>query len=205
VIGGGCLLIMRRWTAMMRDEFRRRLSQAQSEFVWGLKFYHIARAIFHAHIDRKLDRFYGFFVPVHRALDGMVTIQFAKVFDKNPKDASLRNLLCAAKKGASTLVPYGTERQLDEMCKQLGRQEKAFEELKAVRNKYIAHSDAQRPKLPTLAPSDFDTLVDSIKSLFDCLSLMHDQSTHNWPSPDVTSDTSCLHTDEILRLLREDR
>ncbi len=65
-----------------------------------------------------LNRYRGLFLPARNALLWMTFMQFAKVFDRDPRTVSLRNLLTAAEKDRERLTPYATEEDLQQLLNQ---------------------------------------------------------------------------------------
>ena len=176
---------------MTDGEFQKRLKQLMEEIVKGLLYYAAWVSLRFRNKDegpwslgdqnKVLDRFGRFLTPVASALNGMALMQFAKVFDKNPRTASLVILLDAAR-GKPSLVPNRTPSDLQALSKQLEQSQQIINKLTRVRNQRLAHAEAN-PRQASLIKKDFDALIEQTKAAFDCLSIGHTGSIVAWDSP----------------------
>ncbi len=192
--------------AMTGEEFEKRLKQLMEEIVKGLLYYAAWVSLRFCDKDKVpwslgdqnkiVDSFGRFLTPVASALNGMALMQFAKVFDKNPRTASLVILLDAAQ-GKPSLVPNRTPADLQALSKQLKQGQRIINKLTGVRNQRLAHAEAN-PRQISLIKKDFDALIEQTKAAFDCLSIGHTGSIVAWDSPvrEVEQDAA-----ELMRVL----
>jgi len=186
---------------MTRDEFKRQLAQLQEVIFRGLLYYTVWEALWPSDeaAAKTLNWFKGFFVPVRGALHNMMFIEFAKVFDRDKRAASLPNLLSVARQDRS-LAPNATPQDLDAISKKIDvLSAKILKNLKTLRDQRLAHSDTN-PQVLALTKRDFDCLVEDIKSMFNQLSGAHDDSDYHW---ELQLNDSASDTREILRILGE--
>ena len=65
-------------------------------------------------------------------------MQFAKVFDRDPRTISLRNLLIAARENRKDLVPYAKDQDLIDIEQKINASESLLERLKCYRDQRLA-------------------------------------------------------------------
>jgi hypothetical protein len=191
-------------------EFGKRLDQLREVITLGLAYYavwkklslHDASKVSWSLEDqnRLLGRFWGFFTPVSFALLDMALMQFAKAFDRDPGTASLTNLLRAARQDTS-LIPRASAGDMDKVSAQLRQSKRLLTGLKRRRNQHLAHVDANPEPVDPMLNTEFDKLVDDVKSAFDFLSKAHDGRVYGWEQSLRPIDD---HTTEILRILQEE-
>jgi len=195
---------------MTRAEFRKRLDQLQEVITRGLYYYAVWKNL-RLHDEGKvfwsleeqnqlLGRFRGFFTPVGFALLDMTLMQFAKVFDRKRRTASLWNLLQAARQDTS-LVPGRTPADVDEVLRQFQESEEIRARLERMRNQQLAHVDANPAPVDRLLTAEFDGLVEHVVSAFKWLSTAHAGHVIAWENSLRTSER---HTTEVLGTLREE-
>ena len=155
--------------------------------------------------NQVLGRFRGFFTPVGFALLDMTLMQFAKVFDTDPRTASLSNLLRAARQDTS-LVSGRTSAEVDAVSRQFRQSRKMLTALKRMRDQQLAHLDADPEPVESLRNTDFDDLVEHVVSAFNGLSTAHDGRVINWEQSlrRVERDTSQI-LDMCIEQLRRQR
>ena len=200
---------------MTRAEFRKRLDQLQEVITRGLTYYAVWKNL-RLHDEGKvswsleeqnqvLGRFRGFFTPVGFALLDMTLMQFAKVFDTDPRTASLSNLLRAARQDTS-LVSGRTSAEVDAVSRQFRQSRKMLTALKRMRDQQLAHLDADPEPVESLRNTDFDDLVEHVVSAFNGLSTAHDGRVINWEQSlrRVERDTSQI-LDMCIEQLRRQR
>jgi len=174
---------------MTPAEFRKRLGQLQEVITRGLHYYAAwknLRFYKEGEVSWSLeeqnevfDRFRGFFTPVVGALLNMALMQFAKVFDRNRRTASLWNLLEAARQDTS-LVPGHTSVEVDAVSSQLQESERTLTGLKRMRDQQLAHVDANPAPVDPLLAGEFDLLVERVKSASNWLSTAHGGHWGSW-------------------------
>jgi len=195
---------------MRHDQFGQRLDQLQQALSRGLAYYTVWKNL-RLHDPTKvswsleeqnevLGRFRGFFTPVSLALLDMTLMEFAKVFDKDPKTASLTSLLEAARDD-TTLIPHASIGDVDKVSAQLGQSERILTGLKRMRDQQLAHIYVKPVAVGPIRNTEFDKLVEDVKSAFNFLSTAHDGRAVSWEYGLQTTDR---HTTEILRLLVEE-
>lgn len=195
---------------MTRAEFRKRLDQLREVITRGLTYYAVWKNL-RLHDKTKvswpleeqnqlLGRFRGFFTPVGFALLDMTLMQFAKVFDTDPKTASLLNLLAAARQDTG-LVSGQTPAEVDAVSRQFRQSKTIRTALERMRNQQLAHVDADPAPVDRLLTADFDGLIERVQSAFNWLSRAHDGRLFSWEQSlrDVER-----HTTEVLATLREE-
>ena len=195
---------------MRHDEFRKRLDQLQEVLTRGLAYYAVWKNL-RLHDASKvswsleeqnqvLGRFRGFFTPVGFALLDMALMEFAKVSDADPRTASLANLLRAARQDSS-LIPRASAGDMDKVSAQLRQSKGILTGLKRKRNQQLAHVDVQPVPVDPILSTEFDKLLDDVKSAFNVLSTAHDGRVVSWRPCLRTTDE---HTTEVVRILREE-
>ena len=129
---------------MQRQEFKRQLDELCKVISDGIAYFSAWRGLMVEDEDsaHALNRYRGLFLPARSALLWMTLMQFAKVFDRDSRTVSLRNLLTAAKKDREHLTPYATEENLRHIEQKVDASEGLLERLKRLRIQRIAHHDA---------------------------------------------------------------
>jgi hypothetical protein len=200
---------------MTRAEFRKRLDQLQEVITRGSAYYAVWKNL-RLHDEggvswsleeqnQVLGRFRGFFTPVALALLDMALMQFAKVFDTDPRTASLSNLLRAARQDTS-LVSGRTSAEVGAVSTGLQRSKKILAGLKRMRDQRLAHVDADPGPVDPLLTAEFDGLVEDVESAFNWLSRAHDGQLVSWEHwlRRVERDTSQI-LDMCVEQLRRQR
>jgi len=195
---------------MRHNEFRQRLDRLQQVLTRGLAYYTVWKNL-RLHDPSKvswsleeqnevLGRFRGFITPVTLALLDMTLMEFAKVFDKDPKTASLTNLLAAARQD-TTLIPRASAGDVNEISAQLRQSKRIRAELKRMRDQQLAHVDIEPLPVGPIQNTELDKLVDDVKSAFNSLSTAHDGRVVSWEYSLQTADRD---TTEVLRVFIEE-
>jgi hypothetical protein len=154
-------------------------------------------------LDRQnhvLRRWKGFFTPTSIALQRMAMLEFAKVFDTDPRTASLVVLLEEARRD-NALVPHAQVGDLEAISNRLAQAKDTHQALKKLRNQNLAHADGSPDPLPPLMNQKVERLAEDIKYAFNRLSSAHDGSVWSW---EYALDTTHRHTTEVLGLLVEE-
>jgi len=187
---------------MNRDEFARQLNELQREIFRAIVSYEVRLALWETpQVANILNRYRGFFIPVRDALFRTMVMGFAKVFDRDSRTMSLKNLMKVAKKDVSNLVPSMTREKIEELQQRLSQHDAVLEAIKQMRDQHFAHLDAAPdPRLP-LIKGDVDRMVETLKDVFNQLSQGHDGSVYSWSYQTRRSE---WETSEILRILSED-
>ncbi|HEU0074551.1 MAG TPA: hypothetical protein VFS30_11135 [Dehalococcoidia bacterium] len=192
---------------MTNKQFKQRLLQLQEVIMRALAFYAVWNKLqLHDHKEvswsldqqnRILGQWNGFFMPVSIALQDMAMLQFAKVFDTNPRTASLYVLLREAERDRR-LVPHAAPEFLSDAKAKLQQAEATYQAIKKLRDQRIAHTDANPKVLPPLMNRNVESLCEDIKHVFNQLASAHDRNFYSW---DFALRTSVSETTDILRLL----
>jgi len=190
--------------------FKQRLEQLNEIIMGGLGCYSVwnkLRLRDPSEVDWSLERqneilgrWLGFFTIVVAALQQMAMLEFAKVFDTDPRTVSLIVLLDEAKRDRS-LVPNADDAELAAISEKIQEAETTRETIRQLRNQRLAHADAYPGQLPELMNHSVESLAENIQDAFNRLSRAHDQSTYSWAH---ALRTSSSHTFEILRILSKE-
>ncbi|MHB8086050.1 MAG: AbiU2 domain-containing protein [Dehalococcoidia bacterium] len=149
-----------------------------------------------------LNRYKGLFMPARVALLNWALMQFAKVFDRDTRTVSLRNLVVAAKGNMKDLLPYARENDLIDIETKINAIEGVLEKLKTNRDQRLAHRDSIATSDNHLLYGEVLKLVDDVDYLFNILSRGHENGTYSF---DQLVKTSRWHTSEVIRIMVEDR
>jgi len=189
---------------MQRQEFKRQLDELGKVISDGIAYFSAWRGLMVEDEDsaHALNRYRGLFLPARSALLWMTLMQFAKVFDRNPRTVSLRNLLTAAKKNRENLTPYATEENLRHIEKKIDTSEGLLDRLKRLRDQRIAHHDAIPAGDVSLPYGEVRELVEEIKSMYNLLTSGHEKSVTHF---EYLTREAERHTSEVVRIMREDR
>lgn len=187
---------------MKCDEFARQLGRLQSEIFRSIVEYETWLALWPTEeaVDI-LNQYKGFFATVRGALYESMLLGFAKVFDKDPRTMSFRNLIAAARKNMGELVPHITLQELDEVEQQIMQYDPILGKATQLRNQYLAHLDANPQPIPILIKGDIDKFIEALRNAFNQLSIAHDRSSYAWSSQ---SERPAWEASEVLRILREE-
>jgi len=191
--------------AQQRKEFRRKLDELRTIIEDGTAYFIASQSLtLDEDTVAALNRYRGFFKPARNALLWMALMELAKVFDRDPRTVSLRNLLIEAKANRLVLTPYIDEQDLEHIQTQVDANEAVIKSLKRFRGKRLAHHDASvtEAKGMTLTYGKVEQLLEEVKGLYNVLERGHD-GTHtafDWLADDVEKDTS-----EVVRIMREER
>ena len=195
---------------MRHNEFRKRLDRLHEVLLRGLAYYTVWKRLrFHdpskvswslEEQNEVLGRFRGFITPVAQALHDMALMEFAKMFDTDPRTASLRNLLSAARQDP-TLVPRASAGDVDKASAQFRHSKRILTALERKRNQQLAHVDVEPLPVGPIRNTELDNLAEDVKSTFNFLSTAHDGRAVSWEYSLQTADRD---TRAILRILREE-
>jgi len=187
---------------MDRREFARQLNQLQREVFRAIISYQVRLALWETpEVVDILNCYRGFFIPVRDALYGTMVVGFAKVFDRDSRTMSLRNLLKVAKGNMAQLVPNMTIEKIEELERRLSQHDAVLRVIKKLRDQHFAHLDARpKPELP-LIKRDIEQMIETLKDVFNQFSAGHDKSVYSWS---YQTNRSGWETSEILRILSED-
>ena len=189
---------------MEPQEFKRQLDELRTIITDGIAYFSAWRGLMVEDevSANALNRYRGLFLPARNALLWMTLMQFAKVFDRDPRTISLRNLLTAAKKNREHLTPHATEDDLRQVGQKVDSSEGLLERLKRFRDQRLAHHDAIIADGVSLPYRDMKQLVEEVKSMHNSLAKGHDRSVTAFES--IAHDAE-RHTSEVVRIMREER
>lgn len=184
---------------MEQNEFSRQLKEFQSHWFHTIVAYEVYFKIWPTEqIIDVLNRHRGFFIPVRNSLYERVMMGFAKVFDRDPRTMSLRNLIDTAQRQME-LVPELTLENIQNMNTELSKHEAAVSSLKCLRDQRLAHLDAKPQSFPPLLKGQLDSLVVTVGEAFNQLSAGHSGSLYDWS---FQLSESASQTDTILNILQ---
>ena len=120
--------------SMDRREFARQLNELQREISRAIRSYRIRLALWETQgVVDILNRYRYFFVPVRDALYGTMVMGFAKVFDRDSRTVSLKNLMKVAEEDVADLVPNMTRKKIDELEHSLSQHDAILKAIKRLR------------------------------------------------------------------------
>jgi hypothetical protein len=189
---------------MTAEEFKRELDELR-KIIWdGVACYWAWRGL--QAEDKEsltaLNQYPAFFHPARVCLRNMALLQFAKVFDRDYRAVSLRNLLAKAKSDRQNLTPCATEGELDQIDTHIDKNEALLNSLKSLRDQRIAHHDAIR-SIDGREPrqGEVQKLMEEIVSMFNALSRGHDGRV---TSVITLKSQVVRHTSGVVRIMREE-
>jgi hypothetical protein len=188
---------------MKREDFKHQLDELGTVINDGIAYLLVWRGLMVEDEEsaKALNRYRGMFIPARSALLKMALMQFAKVFDKDTRAISLRNLLTAAQSDTITLTPHATESDLARISQDIYAIEDILRRLKNHRDQRIAHHDAITKSDVSITYGEVTKLVEDIKTMYNSLTKSHDRSTtlYDWLSREVER-----HTSNVVGVMRED-
>ena len=189
---------------MEPEEFKRQLAELRKIIADGIAYFSAWRNLRVGDEDsaQALNRYRGLFLPAQIALQSQSLMQFAKVFDKHRKAISLTNLLTAANKNRLSLIPYATEKELQDIEQKINDSKSLLIRLKRYRDTRLAHHDAIVAGDTSLLFGEFNRLVQDVKTIYDSLSRGHDGTVTSFEQLDREAER---HTSEVVRIMREER
>lgn len=189
---------------MQHQEFKRQLKELGGVIIDGIAYFSVWQGLMVEDEDsaQALNRYRGLFLPARISLRWMTLLQFAKVFDPDPRTVSLRVLLTAAEKNRENLTPYATEENLRQLGKQIDASEDLLVRLKRVRDQRIAHHDAINAGDTRLLYGEMRKLVEEVKSMYNSLTSYHDRSTTIFENLVREAER---HTSQVVSIMCEER
>ncbi len=186
---------------MNRNEFKRQLDELQRQIFHAIISYQVRLALWETpEVIDILNGYRHFFIPVRNALYETMILGFAKIFDRDSRTMSLKNLVKVAKEDTD-LVPNITRKKIDVLEQRLSQHDATLKAIKRLRDQHLAHLDAApEPKLP-LIKKDVDQMIKTLENVFNQLSKGHDGSGYSWS---YQANLSVRQTSEILRILSKD-
>ena len=189
---------------MELEEFKRQLHELQNIIINGIAYFSAWYGI--ASLDESsahaLNRYRGFFIPAQLSLMNMALLQFAKLFDHDPRTVSLRNLFSAAKSNPTLLVPYAEGDDLQNLESKIDSNEKVLGHLKSFRDQRLAHHDQVVSKDTSLPYGQVRQLIDDVKDMYNSLSEWHEGSITSF---DFISREAEEHTSKVIEIMCEER
>lgn len=189
---------------MEPKEFTRRLDELRSIISDGIAYFVAWRELMVEDDEsaHALNRYRGLFLPARGALLWMAFMQFNKVFDRDQRTVSLRNLLSIAKTNQVELTPNATVEDLKYIEEQVDKNEELLERLKRLRDQRIAHHDAISSGDRSVLYGEVQKLVDDIKSMYNKLRSGHDGV---FTAFDYIVRDAERHTSEVAQIMRDER
>ncbi len=189
---------------MTPEEFKRRLEELDKVIRDAVAYFHAWRGLVVEDEDsvQALNRYKGFFRSAHNALLWMTIVQLAKVFDRDTRTVSLRNLLNLAKGDRSKLAPLISVEDLQAIEKRIDDNEALLGRLKAFRDQRLAHHDSVPTKEMSLQFREVEELVREVQSMYNNLRRGHDRVYVAFDA--ITRDAE-RHVSEVVKVMREER
>jgi hypothetical protein len=159
------------------EDYKKQLSELRNIIIDGIVYFSVWYVMSNLDADmaRGLNRYRGFFLSARKSLNDMALLQFAKVFDNNPRTVSLRNLLLVARTNPTVLVPYAKEDDLDKLESKIDSNEELLGRLKNYRDQRLAHHDRKVTRDTSLKYGQMRQLIDDVKDMYNSLSQGHEQ------------------------------
>ena len=188
---------------MEREEFKEQLDELRTLITDGIAYLLVWRGLMVEDEEsaKALNRYRGMFLPARSACLNMALMQFSKVFDKDTRTISLRNLLTAAQNDPIKLAPNATESDLTQISQDIDTIENILEKLKNHRDQRLAHHDAIKKSDTHITYGEVTKLVEDIKTMYNSLTKSHDRSitSYDWLSRETER-----HTSNVVDVIRED-
>jgi len=147
---------------------------------------------------RALSRYRGFFLPAQLSLKQMALLQFAKVFDRDPRTVSFYNLLSAAKNNPKLLVPYAKENDLQNLESKITSNDELLSHLKSYRDQRLAHHDKVVSRDTSLPFGKVRQLIDDVEDMYNSLSDWHEGSVTSF---DFMSREAQVHASKVIEIV----
>lgn len=188
---------------MEANEFTRQLDELRNIITDGLSYFVAWRGLMVEDDEsaQALNRYRGLFLPARNAMLWMALLQLAKVFDRDPRTVSLRNLLATASQNRETLTPHATQGDLEHLQQQVDDNEAVLERLKRLRDQRIAHHDSVTSGDRSLRHGEAQQLVEDIKSMYNSLRYGHDRAYTAFA--ELTEPER--HTSAVVNIMRLER
>ncbi|MDP2662413.1 MAG: hypothetical protein Q8R28_16970 [Dehalococcoidia bacterium] len=188
---------------MTPAEFTRQLNELRSIIGDGMAMFSAWQELMVGDQEaaRALNRYRGLFLSARVALQRAAILQFAKVFDHDPRTVSLPNLIGAAKLDLPRLMPNGTVQDLEEIERKLEANKPVLNGLQTVRNQRIAHHDIVPSKKAKLLFGDMKRLVAEVELMYNLLRHAHDQrnTSFRYMAADAKN-----HTKAVIAIMQEE-
>ncbi|MFC1955180.1 hypothetical protein ACFLWZ_01360 [Chloroflexota bacterium] len=189
---------------MEPEEFKRQLHELRDMIADGVG--HFSAWYGMANLDEEsahaLNRYRSFFKPVQTSLKDMALLQFAKVFDHDPRTVSLHNLLSAAEINPTLLVPHAEGDDLQNLETKIENNEQVLSHLKSLRDQRLAHHDQLVSRDTSLPFGQVRQLIEDVKDMYNLLSNWHERSTTSF---DFMSSEAERHTSDVKRIMCKER
>lgn len=190
--------------SMESQEFKRELDELRAVISDGIAYFFAGRALC---VDddepaQALNRYRFFFLPARNTLLSMALLEFAKVFDRDPRTVGLSNLLNAAKENQAELLSVvATEADLESIGQQIERSEELLGRLKTRRDQRIAHHDANPSENMKLFFGEMQRLIDKVKCMYNRPRVAHvgEETSFEYLTRRAQDQTS-----RVVRIMREE-
>jgi hypothetical protein len=185
---------------MEQQDFKKQLDELRDMIINGISYFSAWYGIANLN-DRSahaLNRYRGFFLPAQLSLKQMALLQFAKVFDRDPRTVSFYNLLSAAKNNPKLLVPYAKEHDLQNLESKITSNDELLSHLKSYRDQRLAHHDKVVSRDTSLPFGKVRQLIDDVEDMYNSLSDWHEGSVTSF---DFMSREAEKHTSEVIEIM----
>jgi hypothetical protein len=187
---------------MKLEDYRKQLRELRDIITDGIVYFSVwyVMANLDDNMARALNRYRGFFLSARKSLNDMALLQFAKVFDHDPRTVSLHNLLSAARSNPTVLVPYAEGDDLQNLERKIDSNEELLGHLKNYRDQRLAHHDREVTKDTSLPHGQVRQLVDDVEDMYNSLSRGHEQSITSF---DFICRQAREHTSNAMKIMCE--
>ena len=188
---------------MERHEFKKQLDELQTIITYGIAYFSAWYEIANLSENEAhaLNRYRGFFLPAQLSLKHMALLQFAKVFDRDPRTVSFHSLLSAVKITPKLLTPHAEERDLQYLESKIDSNEELLSHLKSFRDQRLAHHDSAIARDTSLTFGQVRQLIDDAKDMYNSLSRGHERSTTSF---DFIARQAEEATSQVKRIMCEE-
>ena len=184
-------------------EFKQKMTELQQIIIDGIMYFSAWRAL--SYIDEKtgktLNRYKGLFLPAQQSFKKMALLEFSKIFNRDKRTSSLRNILEAAIVNRELLTPYAEDSDFQEILHWLAANEDLLKRLKDFRNQRLAHHDSI-VVFKSLLYGEVKTLIEEIQKEFNLLKSLHDNGETAFEFIVEQTENDVL---EVIKIMRQDR
>ena len=189
---------------MTPEEFGRELNELRTIINDGIIYFSAWQGISTEteEATEALNRYRGFFLPARNALLWMALMQFAMIFDRNPRTVSLRTIVSKAKADVSGLTPNTNLNELEVIHGKIDAMDAVLVRLTTLRNQRIAHHDSHPYGDRSVLLGEVKGLVEEVKEMYNALTLGHNRSTSGYH---LIEDDPKRHPEQVVKIMKEER
>lgn len=146
-----------------------------------------------------MNRYRGHFTPARTGLQLAMTLQIAKLFDRDKRAISVPNVISTAERNPSLFVPHLEDATLAEIKTRLIAQAWVRRRLTRLRNKRLAHYERVIKGRIDITYGELSHLLEDIKWIWNALDHGHRQATTAFLQ---LEDDAERHTAALIDMLR---